>query len=528
MPEKKSFKDFRFHTKFSSEITATKVEKEEALSLLRRSEANIKNLSSLLPAIDADENPDLLAISCNAAVVNLINGNDDGILTDTALAVTPKFKNKPINVEHMRNWVVGHITSAGYSSFSDSSVLTAEQIGANNLSPFNISLGGIIYKTVDESLAEVLEESQIEGSPDFMSYSTSWELGFDSYVLALGSKRLQDAEIVDDEMQIKELTKYLRAEGGTGLLADGTPVYRVVVGQVLPLGLGITTNPAAAVEGILTASEENMETQESQNLATQDKQEESHKILIDIQEKLEKQEKELISLKASECVEEKNSQNLIKPVINSSMKLKETADITDDLMKEISASDLRDFIKSQIKTKDQEWQAQEEVLAQEKEAAQLELESEKEKAKTLSSEVEELKALVSNLQEEKETKEKQEIFNDRMASLTEEYELSAEQSKAVASQIKDLSEESFDEWKKNFEIFTSVAKVEDKVEEVSAEVQEISEELIEEAKEVLASVEATEIEVPNSSEVEEAPSDFERYAKAFARKGEQAGVKISK
>ena len=33
---------------------------------------------------------------------------------------------------------------------------------------------------------------------------------------------------------------------------DGTPVYRLVSGDIYPLGIGFTTNPAADVSGVIT------------------------------------------------------------------------------------------------------------------------------------------------------------------------------------------------------------------------------------------------------------------------------------
>ena len=72
-------------------------------------------------------------------------------------------------------------------------------------------------------------------------------MGFNDYKIAIGSDNLKDAEIVSDQKHIEELKSKLKSYGGSGKLDDGTKIYRLVVGEVYPLGIGFTTNPAADV-----------------------------------------------------------------------------------------------------------------------------------------------------------------------------------------------------------------------------------------------------------------------------------------
>ena len=80
---------------------------------------------------------------------------------------------------------------------------------------------------------------------------------------------MQDAEIVHSEKQIEELNKYLKAFDGEGMMDDGTEVYRLISGDVYPLGIGFTTNPAANVEGLIQLDnkkkEVGLEKNDSQN-----------------------------------------------------------------------------------------------------------------------------------------------------------------------------------------------------------------------------------------------------------------------
>jgi hypothetical protein len=216
----------------------------------------LEDLKQLLPPeADIKENPDLLYTYFNAAVVNLINLNGDGIQTETALSMAKYFKNKPMNIEHLRNNVVGYITNVGFSTFEDSKLLSESEV-ANLNEPFNIALAAIVWKHVDPSLANFLEEMNSDENFPYGDMSTSWEIGFNDYVIAVGSKNLSKAKLITDKAEIKKLDGYLISNGGTGFTKTGEEVYRVIVGEARPLGCAFTSNPAAAVQGVAIASEQ--------------------------------------------------------------------------------------------------------------------------------------------------------------------------------------------------------------------------------------------------------------------------------
>ena len=89
--------------------------------------------------------------------------------------------------------------------------------------------------------------------------SASWEIGFSEYQIAVGSKNLKEAEIISDPKKITEMKGMLRAFGGKGVMDDGTPIYRLIVGDVYPLGIGFTMKPAANVKGIISKDFEEKE-----------------------------------------------------------------------------------------------------------------------------------------------------------------------------------------------------------------------------------------------------------------------------
>ena len=145
---------YKYKTSFSNEILGS--ERLTSFDKLGISNASLENLKSLIPAsIDLEKNIDLMAVAFYAAVVNRFNKNDDGIDTKAALAIKDYFINKPTNIEHKKEVVVGHIVSSSFSSFGENKLLNDEEV-INKNSPFNIALGSVVYKTVHPNFANML------------------------------------------------------------------------------------------------------------------------------------------------------------------------------------------------------------------------------------------------------------------------------------------------------------------------------------------------------------------------------------
>ena len=102
---------FKYKTEFNFDIHATSDFENE----LNISKASLDNLKPLIPkSIDLERNVDLIGAAFNAAVVNKFNKNGDGINSETAVEVIDYFINKPTNIEHKKQKVVGHIVNAGF------------------------------------------------------------------------------------------------------------------------------------------------------------------------------------------------------------------------------------------------------------------------------------------------------------------------------------------------------------------------------------------------------------------------------
>ena len=239
--------DFKYTSSFSSNITP--LSSPAGIEEIIASES-LKPLKGIAPPdIDLEKNIDLIGLAFNAAVANRFNKNDDGIDTETALAIKDYFVHKPANIEHQKSRVVGHVVSAALSDYGTNEIISSEDVALSS-DPFNISLCAVVYKTINPAFAELVERSVDPEDEHYQKVSASWEIGFNSYKVALGSRKLKDAEIISDEAHVGEMKKYLKAYGGDGKTEDGVEIYRLISGEIFPLGIGFTSNPAAEVKGV--------------------------------------------------------------------------------------------------------------------------------------------------------------------------------------------------------------------------------------------------------------------------------------
>jgi len=427
-------KKHKFTTIFSSLVKpVVSEEKDKYLAL-----ASMVELEKFLPDVDLTKNYDLLPIAFNAFVVNRVNKNGDVIDSETALAMYEDFINKPINIEHNRKNVIGTILTAGFSEFGTDAPLTEEQVKGRT-SPYNVVLGGVVWKVTNRELADKIESSGDPSSEDYMKISASWELGFTDYNLVAiegEEKNIEDALIIDNPEEVEELQGNLKAFGGSGKLSDGTNIYRKVVNDVLPLGIGITDSPAADVQGISVKS------------ANQD-----------IRLKSSDSKEELEDLRNRISLEIKNISQSSKKVVtqdkpnikgNKIMKLNSVKDITEENLKELSASVISDFIEDELKKASEEYHNKQTETQRSLEEAhekyaglEAKFEGLSKDKDVLSESLESFKKDYEQLMAEKVEKEKQETFDQRMASFDADYELSDEHRSVIAKQIQDLDDEAF-------------------------------------------------------------------------------------
>ena len=491
----------KYTTTFSSVIKpVVSEEKDKYLAL-----ASMVELEKFLPQVDVEKNVDLLPVAFNAFVANRVNKNGDVVDTDTAIAMHDNFVNKPINIEHNRKSVVGTILTAGFSRFGSDEPVTKEEL-KDTKEPFNVTLGGVVWKIVDQNLADKIESSSDPTSNEYMGISASWELGFSDYnlvVLEGEEKNIENGLEISDPAEVEKYAEKLKGFGGQGKFDENSSIYRKVINEVVPLGIGLTENPAADVQGVLT-----------------EKGTEEHKALAK-----ESLEEETIS---------QNPNNTVKTKKVEAMKIENLKDISDESLQTLTASAIHEFIQESLKKASEEFSAQNAEKEESLKDAREQHETLSKEHDSLKTQLEDIKAQLEKLEAEKAEAEKLEAFNQRMASYDERFKLTDEDRKVIASQIKDLNEEQFTELDKTLSVLLSSKVHTDEDEESTAEEAAPAETVAEEAPveesapaEVSASAVKEVVEqavdnaqnetdnIPASAPAEE-PTIFDKYSKAFA------------
>lgn len=471
---------------------------------------DLSGLKPLLPeGVDLEKNPDLISWAANAAAVNLVNKNDDCVSTKTAIYLAEGMANKYVNIEHKKEKVVGHIITAGFSSFEDSQILSREEI-EDTLDVFNMCGGGVIYRSVNQGLADFVVSASDPKSKYHGAASLSWEVSFNGYDIMLGSKYVKDAEIISDPKAKKELSKYLRKYGGSGMTDKNEPVYRLINGKPIFLGVGVVNRPAGNVKSILAINNEKSSATIS-----------------------------LSTLLSKKCVKPNNVTNIKHMDIEQT--IEEMAAnvkllVSENKSEEAQAS-MRKTLEAAMKEANKEYIAERDKARAEKEASEaryVELSAQMEK---VSCKIMENERKMYEMEEQSRAAKTMIRYNERMAAMDEEFDMDDEDRSIVASKVKSLDEkdESFaafiDEMNKLWKHKNKVAKasfeearkkeIDEEVEKKLAELSTASQ--VKEGEEGKAVDDALDKAVasekgviPNNNEgASSNPSFAERFAKAF-------------
>lgn len=452
------------------------------------SKASLEELKKLSPNIDVENNPDLLGVSFNLAVPNMINNNGDGISGATASKIAKRFLHKYLNIEHNKKRVVGHITNYSFNKFETNEFITEDE-AAQTLEPIYLSVAGVIYRTVDKSFTALMLRNSDKNDKFYNSISASWEIGFSTYYLAIGSQSLKEAEIITDAAQIQELSQFLKVKGGSGKMNDGTPIYRLIVGDIYPLGGGFTTNPAAQVNGIVSFEEsptmflKDSEDEEDEETEEEDQDLETEEAHADFTEEVSaflrnKKSNSILGIKNVKNINHMDLEKLISELKSALLEKK--------FGEEAVASMTSQFAEA-IKQKDAEYR---ESLNAEKTAKE---QAEKLYKETVAS-VEQVRSELSKTQEElnkiKEVQVQEQALarqNARVAELDSAFDLSDEDRKVIIAEVQslDVSDESFASYKEKFNVIwkhknkefikAQQAEMEKKIsEQVEARLKEVS------------------------------------------------------
>lgn len=478
------------------------------------SQASIEGLKPLIPdyQVDLSRNIDLLAFAANACSAGTVNKNDDMLEPEAAIETISLWRNKMVNLEHDRKKIVGHLLNSSFSSQNDSVIISAQEALASK-EPFNVCVGGVIYRVADRDLAIALEQSADSESPFYRKLSLSFEVAFPKYSLAIGSDNFFEAEIVRNEMHVAELKKNLRAYGGSGKTKDGLSIYRLIEKDHLPLAVAVTRKPAAkmplgtVVYSIGDAKPSLAEPVSSANISNNSQQ--NSVTPIKHPKNMEKYEQILEEIKASLLGKKVTEEALASVKTSLDESIREANDKYLTKINEASAA---------------------------REKAEKELAEVKASLEILSKEAAETKANLQKIEAENQAKASAEKFSARMDEFNKEFDLDADDLKILADDLKNIdTDEAFaafkdkmgklmkDKSKKAKEDKAKEAKasldklVEDKLKEMASastktnlSEKELAEKALEQAKASKSSV------IPNNNANSGEENLRDKFAAAFA------------
>lgn len=466
-------KNYKFKSVFScriSKIGGSELDKYVSL-------ASLDKLKSLMPNIDLEANPDLIGAVLNAAVGNLSNLNGDCLDNKTLVEIGKNFIYKRVDANHVPTDILGVICNNGYSEFGSDKLLTEEE-AIKSEKPINLSLAILLYDSVlSDDFKKLLSESIDENSKKFNQISASWELFFDEYDIAIGETRnLKDCNIYSGD-QTKEFEKYLMANGGTGKV-DNKFVFRVIKKELLvPAGIGLTENPAAAVKGIYIINKDKpKQTKASKFSQILDKFQFEIEKLQEIESKLEdfSTKTDIFALATSNDsvtsiftlldIIQKNIDGLSNSTKNSvntnndNMKFTSINDLNDENLKECKASVIKEVWETGIKEANEKWKI--EVDKEKAQSAKIVAQNE-ELQKTITEQKEKLDNVAKELKDIKEATEaskRQEQFDTRMSGFDSQYELDDALRGIIAKRIKDLDDTQFKDMASELDILLAAKK----------------------------------------------------------------------
>ena len=514
---------FKHTTRFYQDISLANLEEGQLIS-----SASLDSLKSMAPeGIDFEKNIDLIGVAFNAAVANKFNKNGDGIDTATAVAIKDYFIHKPTNIEHQKQKVVGHIVGASLSSYGDNQMITAEEAMQKD-GPFNIALSAVIYKTVNKDFAQLIEKSVDPESEFYHKVSASWEIGFNDYAIAVGSENLHESEIIEGEEK-EEYKQYLKAYGGNGRTEDGKKVYRLIVGDIYPLGIGFTANPAEDVKGLTDFEESKKGKILAKEILDFD--------VLKVKNNIFKEKTS--HLENRDVIHNKNQKPvkiMEKEILEQVTETLEAQASSKKLSEEAIANITKVFHDAIIQ-KSEQWQQDKENLLKEKEELTKASEEASKELEGLKEELAKVNEEVSTLKSDITAREEAEKFTSRMSELDDIFDLEDEDRMILASELKNVSsEESYAEYKEKLTVLwrhkTKAFKEEQEKlfeEKLEAEVQkrlgdlskqeESAEASEEEIEEVIESVEAEDAAIANNDAeaAQEELSLKEKFKQAFTK-----------
>ena len=423
MPPQESLEEL-LRSEFSGSIRAISDKEFENFGISKGS--YIANAKTLLPDdFEPSDNIDVLPVVFNLAKVNQFNKNGDGISTADAMTMVKRFANKPINIEHKKSKIVGHIINASFSDKEPDFQENNIEDFKDRKDPFFINAAGVIYRHIYPKLSSLVSEASDEESEEYQSISTSWEVAFKDWVVGKGSLILEECEIISDAEEKLKYKKFIKKFGGKGVDEKGIPINRLIVGNTVPLGGALTYNPAADVKGVYVL-----------DAALEEEDEENDANLQNIPQNSSLITENIVMIKKF-----KDTLNMNEKQFEQFLQKMEQA-VASVTTEESQAKSLGLIFKDALTEQGASWKSQVQAEKEAKEKLQGDMDTLKASFDTAKKELDAVKV-------EMETKAAVELFNSRMNFLEEKYEFSEKELQFVTAEVKSVGAEDkdFDSYK---------------------------------------------------------------------------------
>ena len=501
-------------------------EKEDGISIKLLTAGSISYASSVVPAEPTDSIKNLKSLASysdkdlyyvqSILVSSNWNKNDD--IFDKAEVWKAKNtpEDKPTNLEHDENTIIGHIVS-NWPIDADGNILPEDTKLSEVPDKFHIVTASVIYRGFSDPKLKIRSEELIDEIENGSKY-VSMECFFNNFDYGLIDKTSGTYKILNRNHDTAYLTKYLRAYGGLGEFEN----YKIgrVLRNITFSGKGFVDKPANEESIIFTKN--NMlpeKNEENQKIGVFDNQTRSHlmetEIMAENKPETEEVSEDLEAAKAelSEKVEaleaqiaehDKAQEEAAKACEADVLAMKEKLEADHcgqrDAMKDELEAGYHDKMKAMKEELEAVHHEEMKKKEEEKEAEKAELTAMYEKK------LAEKEELVGTYRQKEEERMMAEMYKKRMATLIEAG-LSEEDAEAATKTFESFDDEKFEAIVATLNKVSTqdpkpeeveAAEAEEATEAQSSEVEETSEEATEEAEETS---EAS--EVLDSVEVEE-------------------------
>lgn len=407
---------------FESEIISASSWKDSEIS-----RASLEGLRDLIPSeVDLQKNPDLISIAFNGSVANLCNKNDDCVGTAESIILAQTAFHKSLNLEHKSEKIVGHLITSGFSTFGGNKIISEDE-AREMVEPFNVSFGAVVYRKIYPELGDLIMSSIDPKNKFYKKISSSFEVAFSDYHIAIGSDKLNEAEIISDPKKIAELRKYLKKFGGSGRTPQDEKIYRKIIGaNILTVGHALVSRPAALVSGLIAEDGKPKKTTAAISL------------FVPKEKKCVIKDKTLNNMDIEQVIQEMAAS--VKQLVSENKSEEATASV-------------RKTIESAIKEANKEFIMERDKARTEREASEAALAKLYAQVESMSDKMMKAEKKMYEMEEQSRAAKTMIRFNERMAAMSDEYEMDEEDCATVASELKTLEVKDEDEKDEVFAAF---------------------------------------------------------------------------